>query len=41
MFHGVQLDQVQEGIQSFLAMPTLEQYGPIIALATQILEALT
>ncbi|CAK8988304.1 unnamed protein product [Durusdinium trenchii] len=35
------IGQVQEGIQSFLAMPTLEQYGPIIALATQILEALT
>jgi len=33
--------QVQEGIQSFLAMPSFEQYAPIVTLATQILQALT
>eukprot|EP00438_Fugacium_kawagutii_P013843 Skav219984 [mRNA] locus=scaffold137:139177:152491:- [translate_table: standard] len=33
--------QVQEGIQTFLAMPSLEQYSPVVTLASQILEALT
>lgn len=35
------IGQVQEGIQNFLAMPSLEQYAPVVTLASQILEALT